>query len=108
MAAVPITTKDGKQIGILKGGVLYKNAKKSRHLFHKVGGNGSWGIDYDVLFNQIPERCSIRISESEENILYMANAALWRERGEVLHFKDVDDHDVQVFLPIEYFDKVKM
>lgn len=109
MAGTPITTKDGKQIGVLKGNTLYKTVQKSRHLFRKIGGNGSWGIDYEVLFNQLPERCSVYITDTEEQVLYMARAAQWKEHGEVLHFKEDEiDHYVQIFLPVEYFTKVKL
>lgn len=107
--ATPIRTKDGKQIGLLKGMTLYKTVQKSRHLFKKVGANGSWGIDYDVLFKQLPERCSVYIRDTEDGILYMARASQWRDYGEVLHFKNAsEDHHTQVFLPLEYFTKVKV
>lgn len=109
MKATLIKTKDGKQIGILKGNTLYKTVQKSRHLFNRIGANGSWGIDYDALFNQLPERSSIYIRDTEEGMLYMVKAPLWRESGEVKHFKQGEkDHYVQVFLPLEYFTKVRV
>ena len=108
MATRTLKTKDGKIIGVLRGGVLYKRVEKSKHLFRKIGGNGSWGIDYDVLFNQLPERSSVYITETEEGILYMATKGHWKEYGQILHFKqDEEDHYTQVFLPLEYFTKVK-
>lgn len=108
MAARPIRTKDGIQIGLLKGNDLFKTARKSDHLFRKVGVNGSWSLDYDVLFNELPLRCTVHIREVEENVLYTADALKWKEYGEVLHLKDDDDQHAEVFLPIEYFKKHKL
>jgi hypothetical protein len=109
MAARPIRTKDGKQIGLLKGNDLFKTARKSDHLFRKIGANGSWGLDYEVLFNELPPRCTVYIRETEEGVLYTADASKWKDYGEVLHFKNgEDDHYTQVFLPIEYFKKQKL
>lgn len=103
-----IRTKDGRLIGILSGNLLTKRVQKSKHLFRTVGDNGSWGIDYDVLTKELPERCNVHIEEVEERVLYMAPTARWREYGTILHFKeDTKDHYTQVFLPVEYFDKVR-
>lgn len=104
----PIKTKDGRLVGTLRGGVLYKTTHKSKHLFRAVGDNGSWGIDYDVLMKTLPERSSVYIHEVENGVLYMVTAAMWREHGVIMHFKqDTVDHYTQVFLPIEYFNKVR-
>lgn len=108
MTATSVKTKDGRLVGLLKGGILYKRVSKSRHLFRKVGDNGSWGIDYDVLFKELPERASVYITDEDDHILYMARVGTWKEYGEILHFKEETvDHYTQVFLPLEYFDKVK-
>lgn len=108
MTGTPIKTKDGTQIGTLKGAVLYKYVKKKRHLFRSIGAHGSWGIDYDILMNQLPERGSVYIKDEDDGILYMVTNARWREHGEILHFKKgTDDHNTQVFLPLEYFNKTK-
>lgn len=109
MAARPIRTADGKQIGLLKGRDLFKTARKSAHLFRKIGVHGSWGLDYDVLFNQLPLGCKVYIRETEDGIMYVADASQWKEYGEILHFKkDEEDHHTQVFLPLEYFKKQKL
>lgn len=109
MASVRVETKDGRLIGILKGSVLHKRVRKSAHLFRKIGVNGSWGIDYEVLMKELPERGSVYITDSEEGILYMVANGKWKEMGEVLHFKeDTVDHYTQVFLPVEYFTRVKV
>lgn len=107
--AKPIKTPDGHLVGLLRGGVLKKIAKKSRHLFKKYGDNGSWGIDYDVLHSKELERASVYIEEQEEHILYMARASQWKEHGHIMHFKQgTTDHYTQVFLPIEYFTRVHL
>ena len=108
MESTPILTKDGKRVGTLKGSVLYKYVNKSKHLFKSIGDNGSWGIDYDVLFKKIPERGSVYIQDNDDHILYMVKVGQWKEYGHIKHFKSgTDDHYTQVFLPIEYFDKVR-
>jgi hypothetical protein len=108
MAAVQLRTKDGRLVGTLKGNTLYKTVRKSNHLFRKVGDRGAWGIDYEVLFEKMPERSSVYITELEDGILYMVTAGEWREKGTVMHFKeDTKDHYTQVFLPIEYFNRTK-
>lgn len=103
-----VTTRNGLLVGILKGSVLYKRTLASKHLYRKVGSHGSWGIDYDVLFKQLPERGAVHINEQENHVLYTVKNAKWRENGEILHFKEgTTDHYTQVFLPLEYFDKVR-
>lgn len=108
MEAVQLKTKDGRLVGTLKGMVFAKTVQGSKHLFRKIGANGSWGIDLEVLTKQLPERASVRITDTENGILYMASVARWKEYGEIKHFKEETiDHYTQIFLPLEYFDKVK-
>lgn len=99
-----IRTIDGRLIGFLRGAVLFKRVKASVHKFRKIGKNGAWGIDYDVLFTVLPKKGSIYIEEVEGPALYIVKNDVWREKGTVLHFKEgTKDHNVQVFLPIELF-----
>lgn len=106
MTTTELKTKDGRLVGILKGSVLYKRVKGSKHKFNAIGDNGSWGIDYDVLMNQLPQRCSVYITDTENQTIYMAPASRWKDYGEIKHFKEkTQDHYTQVFLPLEYFDK---
>lgn len=108
MTATQLKTQDGRLVGTLKGNVLSKTVQASKHKFRKIGANGSWGIDYEVLTKQLPARCSVRITDTESGIMYMAPAERWKEYGEILHFKEGQvDHYTQIFLPLEYFDKVK-
>lgn len=108
MKGTPVTTKEGRVVGILRGSVLYKNVQGKRHLFRKIGNNGSWGIDYDILYGQLPERGSVYITDAETNTIYMAQNGTWKEHGVILHFKEGErDHNTQVFLPLEYFSKTK-
>jgi len=103
-----VRLKNGVIIGMLVGKVFKKRVKQSRHLYHKVGDNGSWGMDYDILFNELPEDGSVYIHDIELGVLYMVKNRVWREKGIIMHFKqDTKDHYTQVFLPVEYFDKVK-
>lgn len=107
--AKEIRTPDGHLVGLFRGGVLKKIAKKSKHLFKRHGGNGSWGIDYDILYSKELERASVYIEEQEDHILYMARVSQWKEYGHIMHFNDGDiDHYTQVFLPVEYFNRVRL
>lgn len=108
MAGTALRTQDGRLVGVLKGNVLHKSVQMSKHLFRAIGARGSFGIDYDVLFEELPERSSIYITDTESKSVYMTPAARWRENGEIKHFKEGSkDHYTQVFLPLEYFDKTK-
>ncbi len=108
MPSTYLRTQDGRLVGKLVGTVLYKHVKPSKHLFKSIGTNGSWGIDYDVLFTKMPDRSSVRIYDGENDVIYTCTTAKWRELGEIKHFKQkTQDHYVQVFLPVEYFDKAK-
>lgn len=103
----PIYLPNGRYVGTLIGKVFNKRAKKSVHLFRKIGEHGSWGIDYEVLFAQLPENGIIRIEETEEFKFYEASVKLWKEKGHILHFKEgTTDHYTQIFLPLEYFTKI--
>lgn len=105
-AGTPLYTADGKLVGVLKGSTLHKTVRGSKHKFRSVGDNGSWGIDYDVLFKKLPERGLVYINDEESGTLYMGRVSQWKDYGIVMHFKeDTVDHYVQVFLPVEYFDK---
>lgn len=97
-------TKDGRYVGFLKDGVFRKKVYASKHLFRTIGPTGAWGIDYNVLFKEIPEGSVMRVGDFEERKLYEATAKRWREEGVVLHFKEgTKDHYTQVFLPLEAF-----
>lgn len=103
-----LRTQDGRLVGTLKGNVLFKEVKASRHKFRAIGPHGAWGIDYDVLVNKLPSRAKVQITDSESGTVYMVSAERWQDCGEILHFKKgTKDEYVQVFLPLEYFDKAK-
>lgn len=105
------TIKDsyGNEVGILRGAVFYMNVSK-RELVLQIGSHGGWAVDYDVLFDSLPERGSIYITNRTDKTLYMANNAAFKEYGEVIRSKNSyggEDIYSQVVLPVEYFKKVK-
>lgn len=99
-------TKDGRLVGTLYGNKFKKYVKNSRHRFKAIGKEGSWGMDYDVLYSLKPE-VVIEIFDQEMSTLYMQSAGNFRTHGVIKHFKEGQlDHYVQVFLPLESWDKV--
>jgi len=93
--------------------VFDKDVKLSKHLFRKFD---AWGIDAayftDILLEQ---EYTIRIFESEENIMYKVTAKEWDKQvkkknnmAQILHFKQGKvDHQAQTFLPRRFFKKYK-
>jgi hypothetical protein len=100
-----LRTKDGRYVGYLKGNVFRKIVESSKHTFRKLD---AWGIDYEVLHKELPEKCAIRILDKEENVLYLTTATIWREKGTVMRFNKNGREDwPQSFLPKDYFDRVR-
>lgn len=104
----PIFAEAGHQIGVLRGTLFRKSVHSSRHLFKAIGEKGSWGLDYDVLHNQLPKMGAVEIYDAETNVAYRCTNEMFREKGIIKHFKkDSADHYTQVFLPLEYFDVIR-
>jgi len=84
-----------------------KNVKLSKHLFKKFD---AWGIDAkyftDVL---LPGNYTIRVFESEEEVMYKIDVKTWKKNAEYFHFKNEDeDHRAQTFLSRRFFKKYNM
>lgn len=104
MPGVPIYNSHAKLVGTLRGHTLHQYVQKSRHLSSKIGDQGSWPLDVDVL-EKLPGRCSVYITDTEARMLYMAPKGYWNEYGTLVR----DEEGIsQVFLPVEYFNKVKV
>ena len=89
-----------KRIGILDGGVFFKEVYKSKHLFMVLD---AWGIDSKTL-HEIPKGTRIVIHEQESNILYKTTREEYLENGEYYHFKNQsEDHRTQLFLRRKFF-----
>jgi hypothetical protein len=99
-----IRAKNGNYVGVLIGNVLHKRVQGSKHKFRKIGDNGSWGIDYDVVYKDVPETTVVRVFDTETQTTYQTPIKKYKEKGIILHFKEnTADHYVQVFLPVEEF-----
>lgn len=107
MKAKPIYSRNGIRVGMLRAGVYSSYRSEVHHVFNSIGDNGSWGIDYKILHEQLPEECTIQIIAKESGRVYRITKKEFIEKGQILHFKqDTADHNVQVFLPLEQW-KVK-
>lgn len=101
---ITLRTSDGRLVGVLRGNVFKKRVHESKHLFRAVGATGSWGMDYDILFNQLPEKCVVMIDDLETRKHYQIPTRIWRANGIIMHFKqNTKDHYTQVFLPRSFF-----
>ena len=89
---------DNKRIGSLKEGVFRKRVQKSKH---RMRNTDSWGIQYEAVKKLMEQKChTVRILETEENIIYTVPLEkIWKE-GRVENWGDGD----QVFLPRSQWD----
>lgn len=98
---------NGHTVGHLNGHLFTKRVSASVHKFRAIGENGSWGIDYKVLHDQLPDVCAIEVHDKETGNIYKTTKAVYKEKGVVRHFKEGSiDHYTQVFLPLEHFDVI--
>lgn len=101
-----IRARNGNYAGMLIGNVFYKKVQGSKHKFRKIGTNGSWGIDYDIVHKDLPENAVVRVLDQENQNIYQTPLQTYKDKGVILHFKEgTKDHYTQVFLPLEFFDK---
>jgi hypothetical protein len=107
MESQTIRTKTGMAVGTLKGNILHKRIRSSKHLFRSIGEKGSWGCDYSILYDELPEKGVVRLIDQDHQKIYQTTVALWKEKGITRHFKQgTVDHNTQVFLPVEFFDVI--
>lgn len=107
MKTTPIYSRNGVRVGILRGKVYSSYRSEINHIFNAIGKNGSWGVDYKILHEQLPEECTIQVITKESGSVYRVSKKEFIEKGQILHFKqNTADHNTQVFLPLEEW-KVK-
>lgn len=100
--------KNGNYAGTLVGNIFKKQVRGSIHKFRAIGENGSWGIDYEIIHAKLKPTHVVRIIDTEAKILYQTPVKAYIEKGEIKHFKaGTNDHYTQVFLPVEFFTRVR-
>lgn len=103
-----IKTPDGDVIGVLEGGVFKRDVRMLHDFTRKVGDRGAWGLDLDVVTNQLSRRTIIQLTDLADGTVYKCALARWLEYGEVVRFDGrYDDGVSKLFLPVEYFDRIK-
>lgn len=90
---VSVKDGEGKEVGVLENGLFtIRNTRPKRDL---------WIIEYDVLFNVLPDRCDIVIEDVPSKTRYSSRSSAWKEYGDIL--PATDDTPTRVGLPRVYF-----
>lgn len=91
-----------KKVGTIFKKCFYKRVKESKHLMRV---SNSWGIDADVFNKVVFIECdSIKILDTENDIMYECLVYVFKLHGQYLHIKP---HRAQIFLNRHFFTKVE-
>lgn len=107
MPEVLIRNKEGGTVGVLQGTTLSIPVDRFRYFDRSIGNRGAWGIEYEILFDQIPERSTIKMIDTQHALVFVSTNANWKDHGEVIRDGD-PEVPTMVFLPVEYFTKQKL
>lgn len=89
------TTKERKNIGWLHERTYYKKVKSSKHLYNTLN---AWGIDAEAFELRISKECdSIKILDTETNVLYELSVSLFKALAIYKHHKP---HRPQMFVKL--------
>lgn len=83
---------------------FYKQVDSSRH---KLRVLGAYGISSQFLTSKLLKgNYTIYLEEVDTKNWYSVSAKEFKEKGQYLHFKGNQDHDTQIFLPLEQWHKL--
>jgi len=95
--SIPVYREDGRVVGQVIDGSLYKKVRRSKHMLRRPQG---WAWD-DVCLEQAEQvhAESTKIEDEENHVVYMASLSIFRQHGVPLNRK----FGKQTCLPLKYW-----